>query len=318
LQTFYAATAAFYGADSDKALAAQRQVIAEERAYQEAQYAESLRASKALQSAEDARVRSVLKGYTDQIDANQRYLEGLVKDQKALEDLANYAQELDTRVTQQHAKALQEMTALNDKITKEQEQQWKWLTSSISSSFTSAITSMVKGTQTLGDAVRSIFSSLFDSVVKELVDWVTQWVTQHIIAMTVTKTTAAGQIPANAAVAATAAMASVAAIPFIGWAMAPEVGAATFGEAMAYEASVAAEQGYDVPSGVNPIAQLHQREMVLPAPIADTFRNAAANTGGGGGGAQVQFIPVGRNHGLVEMSNLAAAIKGLNNRFALS
>lgn len=40
----------------------------------------------------------------------------------------------------------------------------------------------------------------------------------------------------------------------------------------------AAAQGYDIPSGINPITQLHQREMVLPAQLADNVRPM---TGGG-------------------------------------
>ena len=69
--------------------------------------------------------------------------------------------------------------------------------------------------------------------------------------------------------------------------MAPAVYAETFAMIMGGMASVAAEQGYDVPAGVNPVTQLHQREMVLPASQADVIRNMAS--GGGGSGANVHF-----------------------------
>lgn len=44
-----------------------------------------------------------------------------------------------------------------------------------------------------------------------------------------------------------------------------------------------AEGGYDIPSGVNPMTQLHAREMVLPAQYADVIRGMAGDGGGGGG-----------------------------------
>lgn len=43
-----------------------------------------------------------------------------------------------------------------------------------------------------------------------------------------------------------------------------------------------AAEGFDVPSGVNPITQLHEREMVLPSEHADVIRRLAANGGASG------------------------------------
>lgn len=102
---------------------------------------------------------------------------------------------------------------------------------------------------------------------------VTQTVSQHAAGVT--------GVMSNSAIAATAAMASVAAIPFVGWAMAPGVGASTYAMGMAYLAS--ARDGYDIPAGVNPMTQLHEREMVLPAEHADTIRALRDGAGGGGG-----------------------------------
>jgi hypothetical protein len=52
---------------------------------------------------------------------------------------------------------------------------------------------------------------------------------------------------------------------------------------------VAAAKGFDIPAGVNPVTQLHQREMVLPAELADAVRDM---TGGGGGGAVQPVINI--------------------------
>lgn len=103
---------------------------------------------------------------------------------------------------------------------------------------------------------------------------VEQGVTQHAVGIT--------GVMSNSAIAATAAMASVAAIPVVGWAMAPGVGAETYALGMAYLAS--ARNGYDIPAGVNPITQLHEKEMVLPEGPADVIRKLAESGGSGGAG----------------------------------
>lgn len=80
-----------------------------------------------------------------------------------------------------------------------------------------------------------------------------------------------------AAVAAAGAAASVAAIPVVGWAMAPGVAASTYAEVGA----MAAMASFDIGTGYVPrdgIAMLHQGEAVIPAPTVQELR------GGGGNG----------------------------------
>lgn len=53
-----------------------------------------------------------------------------------------------------------------------------------------------------------------------------------------------------------------------------------------------AEGGYDIPAGVNPVTQLHEKEMVLPKAQAEVIRGLAANGGArGGAGINVTFSP---------------------------
>ncbi|WP_027469172.1 tape measure protein [Deefgea rivuli] len=52
------------------------------------------------------------------------------------------------------------------------------------------------------------------------------------------------------------------------------------GTSSVFKPSFAAAKGFDVPSGVNPITQLHQEEMVLPAHLANPIRAMAKNGGG--------------------------------------
>lgn len=45
--------------------------------------------------------------------------------------------------------------------------------------------------------------------------------------------------------------------------------------------------GFDIPSGMNPVTQLHEKEMVLPAQYADVIRGLANNGGASGGGINI-------------------------------
>ncbi len=83
------------------------------------------------------------------------------------------------------------------------------------------------------------------------------------------------QIAIDAYTAFAGAYAAIAAIPYVGPVLAPvAAGVAFAGVIAAGRAIASAEGGYDIPHGVNPVTQLHQDEMVLPAPVANTVRSA--------------------------------------------
>jgi hypothetical protein len=83
------------------------------------------------------------------------------------------------------------------------------------------------------------------------------------------------QVMSNAAVAGSAAFASTAAIPVIGPEMAPGAAAAAYSATAAFAPMASARNGFDIPAGLNPVTQLHEKEMVLPAKQADVIRNMA-------------------------------------------
>ena len=57
-------------------------------------------------------------------------------------------------------------------------------------------------------------------------------------------------------------------------------------------AEASAEGGYDIPAGVNPVTQLHEKEMVLPKAQAEVIRGLAARGGAGGAaGVHVTYSP---------------------------
>lgn len=88
----------------------------------------------------------------------------------------------------------------------------------------------------------------------------------------------------NAVQAATGAAASQAPIPVVGPYLAIAAMAAIFAAVSAMGSKVkSARNGYDIPSGVNPMTQLHEEEMVLPKDIANPLRESLGQGGGGGG-----------------------------------
>lgn len=95
-------------------------------------------------------------------------------------------------------------------------------------------------------------------------------------------------VQANAAVAATGAAASQASIPIVGPMLAMAAMAQTFAQVSAFGNGMlaVAAKGYDIPKGLNPLAQLHEEEMVLPKQYANVIRGLAGSAGeiGSGGG----------------------------------
>ena len=83
-------------------------------------------------------------------------------------------------------------------------------------------------------------------------------------------------------------------IPYIGPILAVGAGAAALALVGGIAGKVkSAQGGYDIPSGVNPVTQLHEEEMVLPKQHANTIRalgkNLTSDGGiGGGGGSSAQ------------------------------
>jgi hypothetical protein len=105
--------------------------------------------------------------------------------------------------------------------------------------------------------------------------------------------TMALEAEATVAQAGLNSFASTAAIPIVGPELAPAAAAAAMAAAQGMAATViaassatvaSARNGFDIPAGMNPITQLHEKEMVLPASQAQVIRDMAKS---GGGGAQI-------------------------------
>jgi hypothetical protein len=208
-------------------------------------------------------------------------------------------------------KATNDINAYDDRKLKERLAKYRAFYRSIGHDFGSTFTQMIKEGQSFGQFWNNLMGSLEDTGLQMLSDFISQWIEDHMMALVSSKTTATSEIAGNAGVAATAAMASAAAIPMVGWAMAPGVGAETFAAAMGYMGSIAsAALGFDIPEGVNPITQLHEREMVLPADLADGVRNMTGKGGGDGLHVHVHTLDAKSFHGYLR-DNKTALVKTL-------
>ncbi|HFC3047416.1 TPA: phage tail protein, partial [Neisseria gonorrhoeae] len=107
-----------------------------------------------------------------------------------------------------------------------------------------------------------------------------------------TETTAV--VSSNAVQAASGAAASQAHIPYVGPILAVAAMAAMMSAVMGLMGGGGGSQttttttripsaagGWDIPAGINPLTQLHENEMVLPAEHAQTIREMADQQGGG-------------------------------------
>ena len=161
-------------------------------------------------------------------------------------------------------------------------------------------------------AIKGIYSSIqsaFATMIgKAVVDWgtgelaklgISQAVNSALVALglaskaTTVATKAAetaAVVPLDASQAASGAAASQAGIPIIGPALAVAAFAAMM--AMVLGSLHSAEGGFDIPAGTNPMTQLHQNEMVLPAKYADVIRGMAGNGGGNSNGGGTTTIHI--------------------------
>lgn len=159
-----------------------------------------------------------------------------------------------------------------------------WM-SSIESGFRSLFQSIADGSVTMKGVVAGAFELIGNVAMNTLASLATEWVRNMIVSKLMAVKTAFSDISASAARAGAAAFASTAAIPYVGPALAPAAGAAAYSGAMSFASGLSlasAAGGYDIPAGLNPVVQLHEREMVLPAKHADVVREMADDGGGGG------------------------------------
>lgn len=165
---------------------------------------------------------------------------------------------------------------------KEQLKDWQTMFNDIGGAFGKTVGGLLTHTMTMGQAVKGLMQSVAQSVS----NFIGQIIQKKVAAWATEKALTLAGIGADSAKAGSGAAASQASIPYVGPILAVAAMAAIFAATSAMASKVptaSAAGGYDIPSGINPVVQAHQREMILPAHIADVIRNMSAQNGGTGG-----------------------------------
>jgi len=162
----------------------------------------------------------------------------------------------------------------------QQKQMWDGFFTSMTGGFQSSIQGLIHGTMTWGQAFANVISNALDGLINFFVQWGVQEAVHWATAKVMGAASRTAEATGAAAVYGINAMGSAAAIPMVGWAMAPGVGAAAYAEGMGMAGLASAAGGWDrVPS--DQLAQIHKNEMVLSAPLAEGMRNMIGQGKGG-------------------------------------
>lgn len=185
---------------------------------------------------------------------------------------------------------------------------------SVQSSWASLIGQLAQGSLTIGGFIKGVFKSVTDAVIQTLAAMAARWLVQQVAMLIFTKASGLSTVATESAKAGAGGVASMAAAPFPLNLSAPAFGAAMAALAMSFAPLASARGGYDIPAGLNPMTQLHEREMVLPSKHADVIRGLAdGQPSGQGGGSPVHIH--GSPDDTIKLRDLGRALKQLNRDF---
>lgn len=173
---------------------------------------------------------------------------------------------------QQHQVAMQELA---NRSALESSAPIRGMFDSIQSGWANAIKGMLSGATTMGQGIRAVFGSVFDAVTGMLAQMAAQWVAKQVMLQLFGKAMAVDTVIAESAKAGAGGIASMAAAPFPLNLSAPAFGASMASMALAFTSVASAAGGFDIPRGVDPLTQLHEQEMVLPAKYGNVIRDLA-------------------------------------------
>jgi hypothetical protein len=213
---------------------------------------------------------------------------------------------LDDQLALMHKQQLAALTKSDADAAIARQKQWQATLQPISNAIGQSVQGMIQGTLTMRKAIANLGQSILGEFISLAAQRLTVWVASEAA---ITETTVAGaairtateQAAAKQGLLATAGAAikkiairavevmasvysAIAGIPYVGPFLAPVMAIAAGATVVGYISRVAsARGGYDIPQGVNPMTQLHEKEMVLPQKQADVIRDLAGGRGGGMG-----------------------------------
>ena len=179
--------------------------------------------------------------------------------------------------------------------------------------FSQALAQMAAAGKSFGQAMASLWQGIRNSVAHSIAGQLREMAMMAIKERSMSLT----KIGGDAAKAASGAYSALAGIPYVGPVLAPAAAATAFAAVMAFGSGIkSAAGGFDIPSGLNPVTQLHAEEMVLPADIANPLRDSlGGGRGSGDVNINVQAAPIG-DFFLIHRRELAAALKTARREFA--
>lgn len=277
-------------------------------------------------SAQDQMYQAQLAELQNEVEVDAA---GTAAKAKALDDIQVLTAQHNATLEQLNADLVQQQQADVQKVLQAHEQAaqdtqaaWQKAFQPISQAFDTSINGIIQGTETMrqaeAKAAQSIALAFIDAEAKKLTMFVASeaMILARGVAteMGLTAASAAGnvsrlasktaadatgkaedvalgtaQINASAMKAAAGAYSAVAGIPIVGPVLAPAAAATAYAGVMAFDV-LSAAGGMVVPANVNPLTQLHENEMVLPAHIASPLQamiQGSGNMGGGGGDSHV-------------------------------
>lgn len=212
--------------------------------------------------------------------------------------------------------------------------------SGMTSGFDSALQGLLARTQSWAQAINNVFAGVRDTFIRYLItEPIAKWVagqaqmlaaklgflateqaaqgTASGVIVAEKETEAAAVVSANAAEAGSGAAAAVAPTPFVGPGLAIAAMAAVFAAAMALlGGNKSARGGYDIPSGINPLTQLHEEEMVLPREQANVIRRLSGDpTAGPAPGSEAPVHIHTQGGDFIHKRDLAKLLKQMKRNF---
>lgn len=169
--------------------------------------------------------------------------------------------------------------AEQQKAIDQQSQSWLRFSNNIANTMTQSFMGMMRGTKTFSQSMVQMFDGMAEKVIGSLVRIGVQQAVQAATGIAAQRTAQQQSVLIDAKKAASGAYSALVGIPYIGPFIAPVAAGVAFAAVEAFSAA----DGMDIPSGLNPRVQLHEKEMVLPQQHADVIRGLA-NGGESGGG----------------------------------
>lgn len=188
-------------------------------------------------------------------------------------------QKVDDQMLLLHRKYLNQKDALTRQSALAERQQFAQVFQGMDRAFTQSINGILQGTQTWKQAMGGLFTGVLSVFVDMAEKMVSKWLEAQLLNAVYGKAAAAGTIATDAAQAGAGAYAATAVIPYVGPVLAPAAAATAYANTMAFQGLASFAVGaWELPG--DQVARVHQGEMIVPKPFADSVRE----NGGLGGG----------------------------------